>query len=79
MKLLLDQGMPRGAVALLRQSGHDVVHVADIGLADADDGRILEQGRIDSQTIVTHDADFHALLALSGAATPSVVDCALKV
>lgn len=73
MKLLLDQGMPRGCVAWLQQSGHDVSHVADIGMAEADDREILDRGRQESQIIITHDADFHALLALSGATMPSVV------
>ena len=44
MKLLLDQGLPRSAAALLCQL---------------------------RRVVVTLDADFHTLLALSGAASPS--------
>ena len=73
MKLLLDQGLPRSTATLLRQSGIDSVHVGEIGLATADDIIILEEGRRSDQVVVTLDADFHALMALSGATSPSVI------
>lgn len=73
MKLLLDQGMPRTAAALLRQAGLDAIHVGEIGLATAEDKAILERGRIDGRTVATLDADFHTLLALLGASAPSVI------
>ena len=41
--------------------------------ASADDAEIIEFGRGNGLVIVTLDADFHALLALSGAAAPSVI------
>ena len=72
MKLLLDQGIPRGAVALLQQEGHDAVHVGDIGFEAADDPLILERARAEQRFVVTLDADFHALMAVSGAVQPSV-------
>jgi predicted nuclease of predicted toxin-antitoxin system len=62
MKLLLDQGLPRTAAELLRVVGFDTLHVGDVGLA-------LGEQRI----VVTLDADFHALLALSAAPGPSVI------
>lgn len=73
MKLLLDQGLPRSAVALLRQAGIDTMHVGDVGHAGADDTVILQLARADDRVVVTLDADFHTLLALSGAANPSVI------
>ena len=73
MKLLLDQGLPRSAVEELRRLGHDAAHTGDIGMATASDLTILEHARRERQTIVTLDADFHALLALANAASPSVV------
>jgi predicted nuclease of predicted toxin-antitoxin system len=73
MKLLLDQGLPRSAAALLCQAGIDTVHVGDLGQSSADDSVILESGRDSNRVVVTLDADFHTLLALSGAATPSVI------
>ena len=73
MKLLLDQGLPRTAAKLLSEAGVETVHVGDVGYASAGDADILEFGRNNGFTIVTLDADFHALLALSGAKAPSVI------
>jgi predicted nuclease of predicted toxin-antitoxin system len=73
MKLLLDQGLPRSAVNLLCEAGHDAIHTGDSGLATAADAVILNAARREGRTVVTLDADFHALLALAGAAEPSVI------
>lgn len=73
IRALLDQGLPRSAVRLLREAGWDVVHTRDIGLATASDVRILERARAEQRMVVTLDADFHRLLATSGANAPSVV------
>lgn len=73
MKLLLDQGLPRSAASLLRDVGIDTVHTGEIGYATAEDTTIIEWARQEERVIVTLDADFHALLALSGAASPSVI------
>jgi predicted nuclease of predicted toxin-antitoxin system len=69
----LDQGLPRGAVAELRALGLDAAHVSDLGMASATDSEIIALARADGLTVVTLDADFHALLALSDAVAPSVV------
>jgi len=42
MRLLLDQGLPRSAAAVLRAEGRDVVHVSEVGLAAATDLDILD-------------------------------------
>jgi len=73
MKLLLDQGLPRSAASLLRVAGIDTVHTGEIGLATADDETIIQVARQQGRVVVTLDADFHALLALSGADKPSIV------
>jgi predicted nuclease of predicted toxin-antitoxin system len=73
MKLLLDQGLPRSAAALLRESGVDAVHAGEIGLATAEDAVILENARQEQRIVVTLDADFHMLLAVSAAASPAVI------
>jgi predicted nuclease of predicted toxin-antitoxin system len=73
MKLLLDQNCSAGAAEILRSSGLDVVHTREVGLATADDRDILQWCRTVERVVITLDADFHALLALSAAATPSVV------
>ena len=73
MKLLLDQGLPRSAAELLSSTSVDTAHVWDIGMATAEDEAILAAARKQQRVVVTLDADFHALLALSGAKDPSVI------
>jgi predicted nuclease of predicted toxin-antitoxin system len=73
MRLLLDQGLPRSTILYLRDNGIEAVHAGDLGLATAADSRILEFGQQESMVVVTLDADFHTLLALSGLAGPSVI------
>ena len=73
MKLLLDQGLPLSAAALLRDAGFDTVHVGEIGMAEAEDSAIIQKAREGGRVVATLDADFHTLLALDMAVTPSVI------
>lgn len=73
MKLLLDNGLPRGAVGFLQAGGIEAVHVGTIGLADASDSTILKHALANGCTIVTLDADFHTLLSITGASGPSTI------
>lgn len=73
MKLLLDQGLPRSAASILRSQGIDAIHTGEIGLATADDPTLIRFAEQQDRVVVTLDSDFHALLALSGAAKPSVI------
>lgn len=73
MKFLLDQGLPRSTVPHLRTLGLEAEHVGDLGLATASDEAILAEAQARDAIVVTLDADFHALLARSGAAGPSVI------
>ena len=71
--LLLDQGLPRSTTTFLNQSHFRALHAAELGLATASDSDILEYARQRDLMVVTLDADFHTLLAVSGAASPSVI------
>ncbi len=73
MKLLLDQGLPRSAASLLRENGIDAIHTGEIGLASATDKTLMQLAAQQERVIITLDADFHALLVLSGLERPSVV------
>lgn len=73
IRLLLDQGLPRSTVDFLLGAGWDVVHACHCGLATASDEQILQYAQANGRVICTLDADFHALLAVSGASGPSVV------
>ncbi len=78
MKLLLDQGLPRSTAHLLSVAGVDTAHVGEIGMSTAEDSAILAQGQAENRVVVTLDADFHTLLALSGAVSPSVIRLRLE-
>ncbi len=78
MKVLLDQGLPRSATILLMAQGIDAVHVGEIGMSTATDAEILEYSRREQYIIVTLDADFHALLAIPGVTSPSVIRLRLE-
>lgn len=73
MKVLLDQGLPRSAADILRNAGIDAVHTSECGLAMSSDAEILKYARQQNCVIVTLDADFHMLLVLHRAVTPSVI------
>lgn len=73
MKLLLDQGLPRSAAELLCKAGYDTVYVGDIGMAEAEDSAIIMRARAENRVVATLDADFHTLLALEAAGSPSVI------
>jgi predicted nuclease of predicted toxin-antitoxin system len=73
MRLLLDQGLPRSTVRHLSRHGIEAVHDGDLGLASAPDAVIVQAARDRGAVVVTLDADFRALLAQSGASSPSVI------
>lgn len=73
MKLLLDQGLPRSAATLLRDKGIDTTHVSEVGMSRAEDAKIIKWAQQEGYVVATLDADFHALLALDAATSPSVI------
>jgi predicted nuclease of predicted toxin-antitoxin system len=73
MKLLLDQGLPSSAAALLRNVGIDTIHVGEIEMSAAADIEIIQTAKEENRIVVTLDADFHTLLALAEATSPSVI------
>lgn len=73
MKLILDEGMPFGAASMLREAGIDARHVLELKMGGASDEAILEKARLDRAVVATLDADFHQLLATTGADLPSVI------
>lgn len=53
--------------------GHDAVHASALGLDRAADAEILTRAVQDARTVVTADLDYPRLLALAGAAGPSLI------
>ena len=73
MKLVLDEGLPLRAASLMRDAGIEAVHVLEIGMGGAPDQAVLDKARLDGAVVVTLDADFHQILAATGADRPSVI------
>jgi predicted nuclease of predicted toxin-antitoxin system len=73
MRLLLDNNLSPRLVEVLGEAGWDVAHVARLGLRAAADEVVLETARLDARILVSADTDFGALLAASGATSPSMV------
>lgn len=73
MKLLIDNALSPHVVAPLQQVGHDVVHVRQYALQQADDADILERADREGRVVVSADTDFGTLLALRRNTSPSVV------
>ena len=71
--LVLDQGVPRDAATRLRGLGYECIHVGEIGMGKAADDEILAWSLGKNAIVVTLDADFHTILAVTGASGPSVI------
>jgi predicted nuclease of predicted toxin-antitoxin system len=71
MRFLLDNNLSPRLGELLAQSGHDAVHVRDIGLAQATDEIVIARAEEEGRVLVSADTDFGALLARSNRSRPS--------
>ncbi|HET9956664.1 MAG TPA: DUF5615 family PIN-like protein [Polyangiaceae bacterium] len=73
MKLLLDMNLSPEWTRFLEQEGFEAVHWASVGSPTASDAEIMEWAREREYVVFTHDMDFSALIAVTGAAGPSVL------
>ena len=73
MKLLLDMNLSPEWTRFLEQEGFEAVHWASVGSPTASDAYIMEWARQRGYVVFTHDMDFSALLAVTGATRPSVL------
>lgn len=73
MRLLVDANLLHRVGELLRDAGHDAVHVREIGLQHASDAEILDAATAEEQVIISEDTDFGALLTHRQSSGPSLV------
>ena len=73
VKLLVDMNLSPDWVPVLKSHGWSVVHWSTVGDPRASDRTIMEWAAKHEYVVLTHDLDFSAMLALSHAAGPSVL------
>ena len=73
MRLLIDEALQDAVAHRLAEKGHDTSHVRDLGLAGSTDEDVMAHAVAEDRVLVTTDTDFGTILALTGAAGPSVL------
>ena len=73
MRFLVDNSLSPRLAQGLGHSGHDAVHVRELGLAAANDDAVFAAAAGDRRIIVAQDTDFGTILATRGESKPSVV------
>lgn len=58
MKFLVDAQLPPALALWLAETGHEALHVEQIGLRDATDSAIWERAKREGFVLVTKDEDF---------------------
>ena len=73
MKLLVDMNLTPRWVGWLQTNGVEAMHWSNVGAHDAPDAEVMAHAAAHHMVVMTHDMDFGAILAASGAAHPSVL------
>lgn len=73
MRLLVDEALQDAVAHRLADAGHDVTHIRLLGLAGHTDDEVMALALAEDRVLVTTDTDFGTILALTGAAGPSVM------
>jgi predicted nuclease of predicted toxin-antitoxin system len=73
MKFLVDMNLSPHWVKVLTDAGFEAVHWSTCGNRSAADIEIMAFAKANDYVVLTHDLDFSAILAATGATKPSVV------
>lgn len=72
MRLLVDMNLSPAWVVVLESAGFSAIHWSAVGPPNASDAAIFAWARDNGCVVFTHDLDFGAMLAVTGAEAPSV-------
>lgn len=73
MKILIDMNLSPDWTAVLRAENIEAVHWSGVGAPDAPDEEIMRYARENDFAVFTHDLDFGAMIALTQATSPSIL------
>jgi predicted nuclease of predicted toxin-antitoxin system len=73
VRFLVDEALQDAVAHRLTETGHDAIHVRSAGLAGHTDDAVMALAVAEGRILVTTDTDFGTILALTGAAGPSVL------
>ncbi|NLZ06265.1 MAG: DUF5615 family PIN-like protein [Phycisphaerae bacterium] len=78
MKLLIDMNLSPDWAGLLSEAGFESVDWSRVGDPCATDATVMDYARAHGYVVFTHDLDFGAMLAATGAETPSVIQVRMQ-
>jgi len=73
MKFLIDMNMSPQRVEVFVRNGWEAVHWSSVGDPRAPDWVLMDWARVNGFIVFTHDLDFGAILAVTRAEGPSVI------
>jgi len=73
MKILIDMNLSPDWTTVLTAENIEAAHWSSVGKPNAPDEEIMQYARENGYTVFTHDLDFGAMLALTQATSPSVL------
>lgn len=73
MKILIDMNLSPEWVVVFARHGIAAVHWSTVGKPRAEDSVLMDWARAHDYVVFTHDLDFGAMLALTQAQSPSVI------
>jgi predicted nuclease of predicted toxin-antitoxin system len=73
VRFLIDECLNLRVTTLLKEAGHDAIHVTEVGLAGHPHVEVMALARAERRVLVSADTDFGELLVNSGDTMPSVI------
>ena len=78
MKFLTDESIFSATVSVLRQYGHDVKDIRELGFSGIDNGEVIEVAKKESRILFTVDKHFGNILKFPVGSNPGVVLLRIK-